>query len=83
MTEKFKPYRYKGCIIYSPKNRKFLEGFADSIIKLPKHERKGIAGNKIFFGGISYQIVLGGGKEHPKILLVSGTKEGGIYLAEE
>jgi hypothetical protein len=24
----FKPYRYKGCIIYSPKNRQFLEGFA-------------------------------------------------------
>lgn len=82
MTDKFKPYRYKDCIIYSPKNRKFLEGFAESITKLSKHERKDLAGNKIFFGGVSYQIALSS-KEHPKILLVSGTKEGGIYLAEE
>jgi hypothetical protein len=79
----FKPYRYKGCIIYSPKNRQFLEGFAESISKLSKQEKTNIAGNKIVFGGVSYQIALGGRKDHLKILLVSGTKQGGIYLAEE
>jgi len=82
MTGTFKPYRHKGCIIYSPKNRAFLEQFAEAISTLPKSERLNMVGNKVAFGGIMYQIVIGDSK-NPKIWLVSGGTGGTVFLAEE
>lgn len=82
MIDKFKPYKYKGCMIYSPKNRIFLEKFADELSKLSQEAKKKAEGNHIKYGGINYLIVL---NEHGKVRLASIGKSarGPVFLAEE
>lgn len=79
---KFKPYKYRGCIIYSPKNRTLLEKFASGISTLSQVEKKKVNGNHIKYGGIDYLIVL---NEHGKVRLTSIGKSarGSVFLAEE
>lgn len=83
MIEKFKPYRYEGSIIWSPKNETFLRMFAKRIKSLSKEEKKAAEGNTIKYGGITYLILL---NEHGQIRLSSKTKhvqtKGQVFLAE-
>jgi len=83
---KFKPYNHKGSIIYSPKNRKFLEKFAETITDLSKEERLKAAGNKVTLGGITYLLLIGSERE-PNIYLVSESgvhkTRGTVFLAEQ
>jgi hypothetical protein len=71
MTDKFKPYRYEGSIIWSPKNETFLRMFAKRIKTLSEKEKKAAEGNTIYYGGITYLILL---NEHGQIRLASKTK---------
>jgi hypothetical protein len=82
MTDKFKPYKFMGSTIYSPKNRVFLEKFASGISGLSQSEKTKINGNHVKYGGINYLIVL---NEHGKIRLASIGKSarGSVFLAED
>jgi ribosomal protein S5 len=82
MTGKFKPYTHNGSIIYSPKNREFLERFAEVLIKIPRSEKVKMEGRAVKFGGINYLVVL---NEHGKVRLGSKTNRmiGPVFLAEE
>jgi len=81
MTEKFKPYRYEGCIIWSSKNQNFLKLFAKRLKTLTQKEKEGIKGNTLYYGGINYLILL---NEHGKVRLASTShrKEGPVFLSE-
>lgn len=79
----FKPYKYKGCIIYSPKNKKFLELFADKISTYTLQEKENLEGNTQFYGGIKYQIALGDRKRIFLISFPSNKSTGTVFLSEE
>lgn len=83
MIDKFKPYRYEGSIIWSPKNEAFLRTFAKRIKTLSEKERKDAEGKTIKYGGITYLILL---NEHGQIRLSSKTKHpkaiGPVFLSE-
>jgi hypothetical protein len=84
-TEKKLPYRYENCLIYTTKNRKFLEGFATALSYYPLSEKLKLHNKSIATGGIKYLALLSA--KH-KVMLVSdpGTsknKHSTIFLAEE
>ena len=86
MTEKFKPYKHKGSIIYSPKNKEFLEGLAEKIAHLPQSEKNKMHDRAVVTGGIHYRVIISG---KGKVMLISGspasdkTRGATIFLAEE
>jgi hypothetical protein len=82
MTDKFKPYKFMGSTIYSPKNRVFLEKFASGISGLSQEAKKKAEGNHIKYGGINYLIIL---NEHGKVRLASIGKSarGPVFLSED
>ena len=81
----FKPYKYEGCIIYSPKNKAFLEGLATALDHYPQSEKDKMHGRSIVTGGINYLVLLRG----KKVILVSKSQRKNnprgatIFLAEE
>jgi len=85
-TEAFKPYKHKGSIIYSPKNKEFLEGLADKLVYMPQSEKNKMHDRAVFTGGIHYRVIISG---KGKVMLVSGNPLAGskrgatIFLAEE
>jgi len=82
MTTKFKPYQIWGSIIYSPRNKPFLEQFARAISKMTEPEKMKTVGKTIKYKGIPYIIVL---SDRNKIVLASNTKKphGMVYTMED
>ena len=58
MPEPFKAYKYKKCMIYSPKNKMFLEGFTDALELMPQTEKNELKGRTVILGGIKYLVLL-------------------------
>jgi hypothetical protein len=77
----FKPYRYEGCMIYSPKNKTFLEGFATALAHYPKTEKKKLVGRTVKLGIINYLVLIA---DRDRIALTSTTNKarGTIFLIE-
>ena len=83
MAGTFKPYRHAGCLIYSPKNRKFLEQFAERIHTLSVKEKSEAHGNTIKYGGVRYQLLYQDGKMYLVSDLTKSNKaKGTVYLVE-
>ena len=83
MTE-FKVYRHEGCLIYTAKNKNFLEGFAKGLSKLSLTEKSALHEKKVSVGGVTYKLVHYGKN---KIMLVTGggagKKAADLVLVEE
>jgi hypothetical protein len=81
-----KPYRYKGCIIYSNKNKTFLELFAQVLETRQQKEKIAMHGRKEKVGGITYNVLV---NDKKKVMLVSEGKRGTqpksatVWLKEE
>lgn len=80
-----KPYWYKGCIIYSKKNKTFLEWFAQILENHPKKEKMEMHGRTHSLGGIDYLVLV---NDKKKVMLVTESKKGNaktttIWLKEE
>ena len=52
----FKPYRHANCIIYTGKNRVFLEMLADRLKAMTHKEKQKLDGNAQNYGGMRYAI---------------------------
>jgi hypothetical protein len=57
MTE-FKAYRHAGCIIYTGKNKAFLEEIAEHLKTLPYKIKQDLNEKTVNYGGLKYQIVI-------------------------
>jgi hypothetical protein len=84
MTTKFKPYKHEGCIIYSPKNREFLERFADALKDMTQAEKDRLDGRTVGIGGINYMVLLAQPSGHVVLTSKAQAKktQGLVFLAE-
>lgn len=86
MKEKgFKPYKFRKCMIYSPTNRKEIEGFAEMLYRYPIQEKQKMHNNLILLGDTKYLMLM---TDKQKIWLVSEERKDGrkimrVWLKEQ
>lgn len=84
MTD-FKAYRHANCIIYTGKNRKFLEAVADTLKILSVREKHKLNGHTQNYGGIKYESMVIIPESHVVIMTVPQSKKNKsmIVLSED